>query len=454
MTLYIAAFRDWADGPPLAQLFTEDAAAANAFAKRHNIRGISVYECVGNLLPDARARNLQTVASIDIVHTDIDLRELVTPDAAVLDTLQKLTQELPIEVRASGGGYHVIVRLKEPAEVGTGEYERAVAARTALTEMLCADPAPNHSAALLRKLGTHNTKWGEACECRIIVPGRPIDVTELEAFLDRHPRPLFERKPRESRGNGHDKGADGNRFDREERRADLRYPGNIHSYEVRGTASLISCGIPVDDAVTTVLNDVKAYIDANPPRRPWNWDKERRRIARMAFSWINKHPELSATLPADILAEYNHVIENGGVPHLHWSRERKGWWVKDNSGGRASRKSKSSVPLAASEWLGRELPPTVPILGAWITTTSRILLSADTGLGKSSVCMAIAGHAAAGVDFLHWRAYRPARVLYVDGEMSRRLLKERIQDLARRLGFAPDGLNFLAGPRHCHSSAP
>jgi hypothetical protein len=441
---FICAFRDWADEPPFAQLFTEDAAAVDAFAKKHDIQGVSVYQCVGNLLPDARARNLQTVASIAIIHADIDLRDLITPESGVLDTLEKLAQELPIEIRASGGGYHVIGHLKEPAEVGTEEYERAVAARTALTEMVCADPAPNHSAALLRKLGTRNSKWGEACECRIVIPGKAVDITELETFLDRHPRPLFERKAKESQGNGHDKGANGKRFEREERRADLHYPGNIHSYEVSATASLISSGVTVEDAVSIVFDDVKAFIDANPPQRPWNWDKERRRIARMAFSWVNKHPELSATLPADILSEYNRVMRNGGVPYLHWNRERKSWWVKDNSSGRASRRSTSSIPLAASEWLSRELPPAVPILGAWMTTTSRILLSADTGIGKTNVCMAIAGHAAAGVDFLHWRAYRPARVLYVDGEMSRRLLKERIEDLARRLGFTPEGLNFLS----------
>ena len=441
---YICAFRDWADEPPFAQLFTEDAATVDAFAKRHDIQGVSVYQCVANLAPGARERNLETVVSIEIIHADIDLRELVTPESIVLDKLQKLARELPVEIRASGGGYHIIGHLKESAEVGTDEYDRAIAARAALTEMLGADPAPNHSAALLRKLGTHNTKWGEACECRVIIPGRPIDITELETFLDRHPRPLFEPKPKESKGNGHDKGASIKRFDREERRADLRYPGNVHSYEVSCTASLISCGVPIEDAVATVFDDVKAHIDANPPQRPWNWDKERRRIARAAFSWVNKHPELSATLPAGILTEYNRIMQNGGVPHLHWNRERKSWWVKDNSGGRTSRRRVSSVPLAASEWLSRELPPAVPILGAWMTTTSRILLSADTGIGKTNVCMAIAGHAAAGADFLHWRAYRPARVLYVDGEMSRRLLKERIEDLARRLGFTPEGLHFLS----------
>jgi hypothetical protein len=33
---------------------------------------------------------------------------------------------------------------------------------------------------------------------------------------------------------------------------------------------------------------------------------------------------------------------------------------------------------------------------------------------------------AAGIVFLHWKGSRPAKVLYIDGEMSRRLLRERL----------------------------
>src|SRR5258708_29575308 len=44
----------------------------------------------------------------------------------------------------------------------------------------------------------------------------------------------------------------------------------------------------------------------------------------------------------------------------------------------------------------------------------------------------------AGEDFLHWRAHRPSRVLYIDGEMSRRLLKQRVLDEERRVGITPE----------------
>lgn len=102
------------------------------------------------------------------------------------------------------------------------------------------------------------------------------------------------------------------------------------------------------------------------------------------------------------------------------------------------------VTLAIGDWLRRSLSEPDCLMGAWFTTTSRILFSAPTGIGKSNFALALAAHMAAGRDFLHWRAHRPARVLFIDGEMSRRLLKRRAQDVCRRLGFELEGLFLLS----------
>lgn len=61
-------------------------------------------------------------------------------------------------------------------------------------------------------------------------------------------------------------------------------------------------------------------------------------------------------------------------------------------------------------------------------------------------------HVAAGKDFLHWRSKRPAKVLYVDGEMSRRLLLARLRDAKRRLGFWPS--NFRAMSKEDFENMP
>jgi hypothetical protein len=102
------------------------------------------------------------------------------------------------------------------------------------------------------------------------------------------------------------------------------------------------------------------------------------------------------------------------------------------------------VPLTIDEWLDRELPPPDRLLGEWLTTTSRVYISADTGLGKTSLTMAIAMHCSAQIDFLRWRSHRQARVLFIDGEMSRRLLKRRITEAVTRIGAKPPGLLFLS----------
>jgi hypothetical protein len=79
-------------------------------------------------------------------------------------------------------------------------------------------------------------------------------------------------------------------------------------------------------------------------------------------------------------------------------------------------------PLTLDEWRGRDLPKPDFIMGNWLTTTTRVLMTAATGLGKTNFGLALAQRSGVGADFLHWKARRACRVLYIDGEMSRRLL--------------------------------
>jgi RecA-family ATPase len=95
-------------------------------------------------------------------------------------------------------------------------------------------------------------------------------------------------------------------------------------------------------------------------------------------------------------------------------------------------------PLTLEDWRARDLPAPDFIMGQWLTTTSRVLLTAATGLGKTNFGLAVAMRAAAGMPFLHWLPHRAVRVLYIDGEMSRRLLRQRVLDEALRLGTSPE----------------
>lgn len=92
--------------------------------------------------------------------------------------------------------------------------------------------------------------------------------------------------------------------------------------------------------------------------------------------------------------------------------------------------------LLLSAWLVRKLPPRDFLLGDVFSTTSRWLIFGDTGVGKTLFSLDLAGALAAGVGFLDWQGSRPARVMYLDGEMPGELFKERMELVAAQ--FGPD----------------
>ncbi len=91
--------------------------------------------------------------------------------------------------------------------------------------------------------------------------------------------------------------------------------------------------------------------------------------------------------------------------------------------------------LPSATWLDRDIPDPDFLLGELLSTTSRLFLIAPTGLGKTNFALAIATATSTGTaGFLHWRIPKARRVLYVDGEMSDRLMKKRAVDAVRRNG--------------------
>jgi AAA domain len=101
--------------------------------------------------------------------------------------------------------------------------------------------------------------------------------------------------------------------------------------------------------------------------------------------------------------------------------------------------------LSLQGWITRIVEPPVFLMGALVSTTSRVELVAPTGLGKTNFALALAAAIAAGRDFLHWKGTgKPARVLYIDGEMPERLMQTRIKDAVSRLDAMPETLFILS----------
>ena len=102
--------------------------------------------------------------------------------------------------------------------------------------------------------------------------------------------------------------------------------------------------------------------------------------------------------------------------------------------------------LTPAEWMAREIRPQDALLGELFTTTSRILMAADTGAGKTMFGFAVAFAMHLGRDFLHWKAHRPANVVYIDGEMPSDLIQDRIAEACRWFDISPpdNGPYFLS----------
>jgi Mrp family chromosome partitioning ATPase len=81
--------------------------------------------------------------------------------------------------------------------------------------------------------------------------------------------------------------------------------------------------------------------------------------------------------------------------------------------------------LNGAELLKAEFPPRSLMLAPWLPEKGLAMIFAPRGVGKTWVALNIAHAIASGGDFLRWRAQRPRRVLYIDGEMPAVTLQER-----------------------------
>jgi hypothetical protein len=82
--------------------------------------------------------------------------------------------------------------------------------------------------------------------------------------------------------------------------------------------------------------------------------------------------------------------------------------------------------FAAPDFARLALPEREAFLDPILSSKSLALLYGPRGLGKTFAALGIAWAAAAGASFLGWRAPRPHRVVYVDGEMAADDLRERL----------------------------
>lgn len=97
------------------------------------------------------------------------------------------------------------------------------------------------------------------------------------------------------------------------------------------------------------------------------------------------------------------------------------------------------------ELLATEFPPREVLLDPWLSSQSLVMVHAWRGVGKTHFNLGVGYALASGGSFLGWKAVRPVRVLYLDGEMPGHALLGRVAAMVGSNDHQPpDGfLKFL-----------
>jgi hypothetical protein len=103
------------------------------------------------------------------------------------------------------------------------------------------------------------------------------------------------------------------------------------------------------------------------------------------------------------------------------------------------------VVVNLTEFVTRDIPPRERILAPWLLTQSLNMIYAWRGIGKTHVALGIAYATASGGTFLKWKAIKPRRVLYIDGEMPAASMQDRLKGLvaSNDVDFDPDYFKLI-----------
>jgi len=83
------------------------------------------------------------------------------------------------------------------------------------------------------------------------------------------------------------------------------------------------------------------------------------------------------------------------------------------------------VVLDIGELLMHDFPPMETMLAPWLCKQHLSMVHAWRGVGKTYFALGVAYAVAGGGQFLKWKAGKPWRVVYIDGEMAGAAIKER-----------------------------
>lgn len=118
-------------------------------------------------------------------------------------------------------------------------------------------------------------------------------------------------------------------------------------------------------------------------------------------------------------------------------------------------KSPELVAINYRELLQKVLPIRENLLDPWLPKAGLCMIYAQRGIGKTFFALEVALAVAYGDSYLSFNAPKPARVLYIDGEMPSNTMQERLAQIEKRKAenpcmiepiFIMDGLQIESMP--------
>jgi hypothetical protein len=82
--------------------------------------------------------------------------------------------------------------------------------------------------------------------------------------------------------------------------------------------------------------------------------------------------------------------------------------------------------MCIHELANYKFKPREPILSPWLNSQDLCMVYAARGIGKTHFAISVAYAVATGTDFLKWKANKPRKVLYLDGELPGVVLQQRL----------------------------
>jgi RecA-family ATPase len=442
------------------EYFYEDTAqgraSAEAFARQYDKPGMGVYDCVSPLRE--RRRSKDNVAQIDGLHADLDAYKMGKTKEEIVKRLQDELMDVGIlsRINSSGRGVHAHFLFREPIEAGTPEAERAQQVLRRLVAHLGADPQPAHFAALMRRVGTINSREGGG-PCKTLLDiGARCELSDIEAYLDlvNGGETLFpspEPKNNDGGATDHNNGP----VDVDARLAAMKYEDPNGAGVNATIPSIIASLIWRAEHPANIHDRVMGALRQMAERDglTWDWAKEERQTnERILCAYHNVFekecdPSRSAIpvwLPMEFHPAWTAALAADKRPTM--SRNGAGWHIRsyggektdDQDGGSAPEETKQGdgpkAPLILRPFKKFDIasrPPREFLFGRHYQRRTVSGTVAPGGTGKSSLVMVEAIAMATGRDLLGEGAREPLRVWYHNGEDNMLELERRVAGICQ-----------------------